>query len=162
MDATYNTTIQAQILAELDGWRIEDNAETTNADESVNPFMTVTEATDSANKTVTTQELQHFYETALDKALLHTNRLNIDDLTELEGRMYLRGVVKLTASDLWNKYNIMVNDTDMEATPSTSYGGVLYKQSMDILSRFINQNLTNIHRVQQADDSEDPSDWWIV
>jgi len=160
MDATYNTTIQEQILAELDGWRISDNAETIT-NESINPFVTVAEANESANKTVTASELQHFYEVALDKALLYTNRLNIDDLTEVEGRLYLRGVVKLTASDLWNKYNIMVNDSDMEATPSTSYGGVLYKQSMDILHQFINQHLTNIHTVQKASE-ENTSDWWIV
>jgi len=160
MDATYNTTIQEQILAELDGWRISDNAETIT-NESINPFVTVAEANESANKTVTASELQHFYEVALDKALLYTNRLNIDDLTEVEGRLYLRGVVKLTASDLWNKYNIMVNDSDMEATPSTSYGGVLYKQSMDILHQFINQKLINIHKVQKASE-ENTSDWWIV
>lgn len=160
MDATYTTTIQEQILAELDGWRISDNAETIT-NESINPFVTVAEANESANKTVTASELQHFYEVALDKALLYTNRLNIDDLTEVEGRLYLRGVVKLTASDLWNKYNIMVNDSDMEATPSTSYGGVLYKQSMDILHQFINQHLTNIHTVQKASE-ENSSDWWIV
>ena len=161
MDATYTTTIQEQILAELDGWRISDNAETIT-NESINPFVTVAEANESANKTVTASELQHFYEVALDKALLYTNRLNIDDLTEVEGRLYLRGVVKLTASDLWNKYNIMVNDSDMEATPSTSYGGVLYKQSMDILHQFINQKLTNIHTVQKASEVENTSDWWIV
>ena len=160
MDATYTTTIQEQILAELDGWRISDNAETIT-NESINPFVTVAEANESANKTITASELQHFYEVALDKALLYTNRLNLDDLTEVEGRLYLRGVVKLTASDLWNKYNIMVNDSDMEATPSTSYGGVLYKQSMDILHQFINQKLTNIHTVQKASE-ENTSDWWIV
>ena len=160
MDATYTTTIQEQILAELDGWRISDNAETIT-NESINPFVTVAEANESANKTVTASELQHFYEVALDKALLYTNRLNIDDLTEVEGRLYLRGVVKLTASDLWNKYNIMVNDSDMEATPSTSYGGVLYKQSMDILHQFINQHLTNIHTVQKYTE-DNSSDWWIV
>ena len=161
MDATYNTTIQEQILAELDGWRISDNAETIT-NESINPFVTVAEANESANKTVTASELQHFYEVALDKALLYTNRLNIDDLTEVEGRLYLRGVVKLTASDLWNKYNIMVNDSDMEATPSPSYGGVLYKQSIDILHQFINQHLTNIHTVQKASEVETANDWWIV
>lgn len=161
MDATYNTTIQEQILAELDGWRVEDNAETIT-NESINPFVTVAEANESANKTVTSAEIEHFYEVALDKALLYTNRLNIDDLTDVEGRLYLRGVVKLCASDLWNKYNIMVNDSDMEATPSTSYGGVLYKQSMDILHQFINQNLTNIHTVQKASEVETANDWWIV
>lgn len=161
MDATYNTTIQEQILAELDGWRISDNAETIT-NESINPFVTVAEANESANKTVTSAEIEHFYEVALDKALLYTNRLNIDDLTDVEGRLYLRGVVKLTASDLWNKYNIMVNDSDMEATPSQSYGGVLYKQSMDILHQFINQHLTNIHTVQKASEVETANDWWIV
>lgn len=161
MDATYTTTIQEQILAELDGWRVEDNAETIT-NESINPFVTVAEANESANKTVTASELQHFYEVALDKALLYTNRLNIDDLTDVEGRLYLRGVVKLCASDLWNKYNIMVNDSDMEATPSPSYGGVLYKQSMDILHQFINQKLTNIHNIQKASEVETANDWWIV
>ena len=81
----------------------------------------------------------------------------------MEGRFFIRGVVKLTASDLWNKYNIMVNDTDMEATPSTSYGGVLYKQSKDILYQFVNQNLTNVHKVQESKDNNNlTGEWWSV
>lgn len=150
-DATFNTDRQEAILSELDGWRIEDNPETSEVDESINPFITTEEfQTDSPNKTITRAEMEKFYLNALNKALVFTNRLNIDEVTQVEGDLFIMYVCKWAASDLWNKYNIMVNETDMEATPSPSYGGVLYKQAVTGLKPFILTNLTTHTRLTEA------------
>ena len=113
-DVSYTTDIENMILANLDGWRIGDNATTDNVDESINPFMTTEEVTGKANKVITHDECQLFYEEALDLAYMHTNRLNIDDLTSVESRVFIRAVCKWAASNLWNKYNIRVNNEDLE------------------------------------------------
>ena len=80
-DVTYSTEIQKMILANLDGWRIGDNAVDIELEEEINPFMTEDEASSKANKSITVDECKLFYEEALDMAYMHTNRLNIDDLS---------------------------------------------------------------------------------
>ena len=150
-DATFNTSRKESILADLDGWQVEDDPQTPSVDESTNPFLTSEEiANDTRNKVITTSEIQTFYENSLNKALVYTNRLDIDDVTSVEGDLFIMYVCKWAASDLWNKYNIMVNDTDMEATPSPSYGGVLYKQAVTGLRPFILSNLTTHTKLNEA------------
>lgn len=156
-DVTYSTDIQNQILANLDGWKIEqvvDQEENVEVEESIEPFMTTTEVEGKANKVITTTECQIFYEEALDMAYVHTNRLNIDDLTDVEARMFIRGVCKWAASNLWNKYNIRVNNEDMEDTYVQSYGGLLYKSSLNILKQFINQRVMGLSESEDDDDEE--------
>lgn len=169
-DVTYSTDIQNMILANLDGWKIESVAdqEETDNDESENieveestsiePFMTSTEVEEKANKIITGTECQMFYEEALDMAYVHTNRLNIDDLTSVEARMFIRGVCKWAASNLWNKYNIRVNNEDMEDTYVQSYGGLLYKSALNILKQFINQRIMGL----SENDDSDVDDVWLV
>ena len=154
-DVTYSDSIRDMILANLDGWRIGDNATTDNVDESINPFMTTEEVTSKANKVITHDECQLFYEEALDLAYMHTNRLNIDDLTSVESKVFIRAVCKWAASNLWNKYNIRVNNEDLEDTYVQSYGGLLYKSALKTLQQFINQrvtSMTNIHKEETDDD----------
>ena len=143
---------------------VEETTETTTTtatdDDSVvivpvNPFMTSNEANDKANKTITNAECRLFYEEALDLAYMHTNRLNIDDLTEVEARVFLRGVCKWAASNLWNKYNIRVNNEDMEDTYVQSYGGLLYKSALKTLQQFINQRITGISSYTNDDSVDD-------
>ena len=150
-DATFNTERERMILAELDGWTVEDDPETLTVDESINPYLTSEEfSNDTRNKTITLSEIETFYNNALNKAFVFTNRLNIDEVTNIEGDLFIMYVCKWAASDLWNKYNIMVNDTDMEATPSPSYGGVLYKQAVTGLKPFILTNLTTHTKISEA------------
>ena len=154
-DVSYTTDIENMILANLDGWRIGDNATTDNVDESINPFMTTEEVTGKANKVITHDECQLFYEEALDLAYMHTNRLNIEDLTSVESKVFIRAVCKWAASNLWNKYNIRVNNEDLEDTYVQSYGGLLYKSALKTLQQFINQrvtSMTNIHKEETDDD----------
>ena len=150
-DATFNTDRQESILAELDGWTVEDDPDTLEVDESINPYLTSEEfSNDTRNKTITSTEIEKFYLNALNKAFVFTNRLNIDEITQIEGDLFIMYVCKWAASDLWNKYNIMVNETDMESTPSSSYGGVLYKQAVTGLKPFILTNLTTHTRLTEA------------
>ena len=118
-DVNYNSDIRDMIIANLDGWQVTDippeptETETSN---DIDPFMTTTEIQNKPNKKITDNECRLFYEEALDLAYMHTNRLNIDDLTSVESKVFLRAVCKWTASNLWNKYNIRVNNEDMEDT----------------------------------------------
>lgn len=160
---SYNSNIQNQILSNLDGWIIEtipeNNSEPTENNE-VNPFMTADEFNQKANKVITSTECQLFYEETLDNAYMHTNRLNIDDLTEVESRIFIRAVCKWTASNLWNKYNIRVNNEDLEDTYVQSYGGLLYSSAMKALQPFVNQRVSSMINISNKDN--DDKDIWIV
>lgn len=151
-DVTYNTDIENMILANLDGWIIEtseneDTETSENEDTDINPFMTSDELQNKANKVITRAECELFYEEALDMAYIHTNRLNIDDLTTVEARIFIRAVCKWTASNLWNKYNIRVSNEDMEDTYIQSYGGLLYHSALKTLQQFINQKISGLSRM---------------
>ena len=154
MNITYDSKIEEMILMNLDGWRIDDNSTT---EENINPFMTADEASEKANKLITSTECQIYFEEALDLAYIHTNRLNIDDLTSIEQNMFIRGVCKWAASNLWNKYNIRVNNEDLEDTYIQSYGGLLYHNALKILNPFINQHITGF-----TNNDEDNKSNWIM
>lgn len=175
-NVTYSSDIRDMIIANLDGWQVEvpetvetvetfegtetiettENTETTTSND-VNPFMTESEATHKVNKIITDNECQLFYEEALDLAYMHTNRLNIDDLSTVEARVFIRGVCKWAASNLWNKYNIRVNNEDLEDTYVQSYGGLLYKSALNTLQQFINQRISGMSKK-----TDETDDIWIV
>ena len=163
-DVTYTTDIENMILSNLDGWVIETPLDETEAKSNktggINPFMTSKEFETKANKVITSLECQLCYEETLDNAFMHTNRLNIEDLSPIEYRAFLRAVCKWTASNLWNKYNIRVNNEDLEDAYVQSYGGLLYKSAMTALQPFINQRIINMTSITKNDDNDD--DLWIV
>lgn len=130
--------------------------ETTN---DIDPFMTTTEIQNKPNKKITDNECRLFYEEALDLAYMHTNRLNIDDLTSVEAKVFLRAVCKWAASNLWNKYNIRVNNEDLEDTYIQSYGGLLYKSALKTLQQFINQRVRHLSSNKKDNADEDV---WIL
>jgi len=154
---TYNSDIQNMILSNLDGWVIEQSTSGNSNEEEneINPFMTRTELRTKANKVITSTECELFYEETLDMAYMHTNRLNIDDLSEVETRAFIRAVCKWTASNLWNKYNIRVNNEDMEDTYVQSYGGLLYKSALNALQPFINQRIMAMSNIKNKDNDDD-------
>lgn len=125
------------------------------ADTGVNPFMTSQELQTKANKVITRTECRLFYEETLDMAYMHTNRLNIEDLSSVEARIFIRGVCKWTASNLWNKYNIRVNNEDMEDTYVQSYGGLLYHSALKTLQPFINQRITAMTSMSNTNNDDD-------
>ena len=178
-DVSYSDDIRNLIIGNLDGWIVDvpeqivdgtvsdnegsvegnDTEITTSNGRDVTPFMTSTEILDKPNKRISDNECRLFYEEALDQSYMHTNRLNIDDLTEVEARMFIRGVCKWAASNLWNKYNIRVNNEDMEDTYVQSYGGLLYKSALKILQPFINQRVSSLSSTRDTDSDEDV---WII
>ena len=189
-DVSYSDDIRNLIIANLDGWTVDvpetiidetisDNEETvednntetesisneisseTTESQDITPFMTTNEISTKHNKTISDNECRLFYEEALDLAYVHTNRLNIDDLTSVEARMFIRAVCKWAASNLWNKYNIRVNNEDMEDTYIQSYGGLLYKSALKTLQDFINQRITSIANINSKNDDLD-NDIWII
>ena len=188
MTVEYNATIEAQILSHLDGWVIESvdddsadasetvetnataeqqNGSTTSASANtgeVQPFITdITEYADNPNKKVTSAEVERFYDVALQKSYAYTNRLNVADLSSLEEQTFIEGVCLLTASDLWNKYNIRVNNEDMEDTYVQSYGGLLYKQALNTLHPFINQRVFTLTSLKaQAEQCNNRNNGWFL
>ena len=117
---------------------------------TVEPFITtLSNYQDAPNKRITSNEVQGFYEEALTKSYQITNRLNVNDLTTIEEGFFIDAVCLLTASDLWNKFNIRVNNEDMEDTYVQSYGGLLYQQAMTTLKPFINQRIVTSTSLRQ-------------
>lgn len=152
MTVEYTEDIENQILSHLDGWVIStepqpnDDVETPISDyNDVQPFINdIDDYMDNPNKKVKSEEVEKFYNIALQKAYVYCNRLNVEDLSTIEEEFFIKGVCLLTASDLWNKYNIRVNNEDMEDTYIQSYGGLLYKQAMNILHSFVNQRVVTM------------------
>ena len=137
-DATFSNEKAKLILARLDGWSITEE----EGDEILSPFLS--SLTDYSNKKITCYDLEQYYYIALDESYSYCNRWNIDDLGNVLGERYIDGVCCLAASLLWNKYNVRVNNEDMEDTYVTSYGGLLYKEAQRLLQPFINQRITGL------------------
>ena len=162
-DVNYNSDIRDMIIANLDGWQVTDippEPRETETSNDIDPFMTTTEIQNKPNKKITDNECRLFYEEALDLAYMHTNRLNIDDLTSVEAKVFLRAVCKWAASNLWNKYNIRVNNEDLEDTYIQSYGGLLYKSALKTLQPFINQRVRGLSA--NNPDKDTNGDVWIL
>lgn len=182
MSVEYNEDIREQILSHLDGWVVystepqpseneatdinsennpsndaaENNDSLIQTNEEVPAFIdNINDYKDNPNKRVTDEEIQTFYEAALDKAYLHCNRFNVDDLTAAEEQLFIKGVCCYAASDLWNKYNIRVNNEDLEDVYIQSYGGLLYKQAIQILQSFINQRVTSLTSIKKNNANAD-------
>lgn len=157
MTVEYTKDIEDQILSHLDGWVIStepqpnDDVESPISDyNDVQPFINdIDDYMDNPNKKVKSEEVERFYNIALQKAYVYCNRLNVEDLSTIEEDFFIKGVCLLTASDLWNKYNIRVNNEDMEDTYIQSYGGLLYKQSINILHSFVNQRVTTMTNLKK-------------
>lgn len=161
MSVEYNEDIRNQILSHLDGWVIYSTEP--QPSEEVEPFIdNIEDYKDNPNKKVKDSEVQKFYEEALEKSYAYCNRLNVDDLSSIEENIFKKGVCLLTASDLWNKYNIRVNNEDMEDQYVQSYGGLLYQQSKKILNSFINQRITTLTSLKKQDDNKYTNDLWTV
>ena len=149
----YNETIREQIIGNLDGWEVilPNDDDVGSGSRDVEPFITdLNDYTNKTNKLVKDTEVEIFYYQSFDKALSYCNRWNVDDLSQTELDLFLKGVCLLTASDLWNKYNIRVNNEDMEDTYVQSFGGLLYKQAVMILKSFINQRVTTLSSIKKT------------
>ena len=159
----YDETKREQIISNLDGWEVILSNTSSNDGTDVEPFITdFNDYTNKPNQKVRDEEVEKFYYQSFDKALAYCNRWNVEDLNQTELELFIKGVCLLTASDLWNKYNIRVNNEDMEDTYVQSYGGLLYKQSMMILKSFINQRVTNLSSYRKKDTNNNNDSIWII
>ena len=143
----FSSLIADKILIELDGWQLT-TISTTGSTE-LEPFLDTTSdivlQNINTNHEVTIEEVEHFYDSAFDEALTYTNRLDIDDLNELLIEMFMTAVYRLAASNLWNKYNIQINNDAMEGTYVVSQGGRLYKKACNTLDKFVRTNFIGLH-----------------
>lgn len=91
---------------------------------------------DHVNKRILISEVLSFYESSLNQALNITRQVkeNLENLTDPD--LFFQAVYKLTASNLWKKYNVRVNSNEEEADWKYSYSGVLYIQAMKELEQF--------------------------
>ena len=188
MSVEYNNEIETKILSHLDGWVLytpstEDDQDSTDdnttlsetetiepvlSDDSevdvIDPFIDNVELyKNNPNKRILSSEVESFYNEALVKAYVLTNRVYVEDLTSIEESFFIDGVCLWTASDLWNKYNIRVNNEDLEDTYIQSYGGLLYNQALKTLNPFINQRVytsTSLKSKESQSNSDITSNIW--
>ena len=139
----FTEEISNKIIMLLDGWVIEEPVTPNNSSDELDPFLTI--HNDSYNKIVSCNEVRAFYDLAVTKALIYCNRLNIDDLDQGTANFFINGVCYWAASSLWQKYNIRVNNDDLEDMYVQSYGGLLYKQGKEILNIFVQSSMSNFH-----------------
>jgi len=97
------------------------------------------------NKKVSIGELKQFYDNAFSEALDDTNRHDIDDLDKILVERFTKGVIKLTASNIWLKYNTAVTVNNEEGIIDYGQGGKLYKKYKNIISNFIRSELIGLH-----------------
>lgn len=147
----FSSTIADKILIELDGWQI--STDSTNESSELEPFLD-TDDPDvlkniNTNHTVSVDEVERFYDKAFNEALSYTNRLDIDDLNQVLLEIFMNAVYILAASNLWNKYNIQINNDAMEGTYVVSQGGRLYKKSCNILDKFVRTNFIGLHSLMK-------------
>lgn len=143
-DLTYNATVGGKVLNHLDGWVLKNTTSSSSSSSTSSAFLTSTD--EYVNKEVTSAEVQFFYELSVDEALAYTNRHNADDLSTNEFRTFCNAIYLLCASKLWNKYNVRVSNEDLEDTYIQSYGGLLYKDSVKLLNRFIIQHISSYRK----------------
>ncbi|BBL61510.1 hypothetical protein [Methanobrevibacter arboriphilus] len=136
----FSEELARKILIELDGWQLI-NSEDTESDGSSQLFIDHDDEEQlkniSINHNVSIKEVEDFFNKAFDEALSYTNRYDIDDLDEIKARLFFNGVIKLTASNLWLKYNTSVTVNNDEGTIDYGQGGKLFKKYLTIIEPFI-------------------------
>ncbi|WP_458454434.1 hypothetical protein [Methanobrevibacter sp.] len=120
--------IVEQILLKLDGWKLDTD-------------ITEDGLIDSQyNKSISSDEVLHFYNTAYNYALAYTglpvfptqtNIINDEEVTDLTDITYT-ALFLWTAGLLWEKYNIRTNN-QLDETNPYGYGDKLIIQAKEIL-----------------------------
>lgn len=142
----FSESIADEILIELNGWQLIKNED---LEENEELFIDI-EDPDTLknidnNKKVSIGELKQFYDKAFNEALNDTNRYDIDDLDKILVERFIEGVIKLTASNLWIKYNTSVTVNNDEGIIDYGQGGKLYKKYKNIISGFVRSELIGLH-----------------
>lgn len=123
-----DTYIVQQILYKLDGWVLEDDV----TDEQLTDM--------DFNKSITSEEVLHFYNTAYNYALSYTRltafptitkKVDGEDVEEITDQIFT-ALTLWSAGLIYRKYNIRVND-QIEETSTIGYGDSLIIQAKEML-----------------------------
>lgn len=138
-----DTTIAEKILHHLDGWVLKDSEDDLTINDEELSEEEINRLFNEDNKKVYLSEVMEFYEEAELEAELLTGQLPAD-LNELGTSLFNNGVYLLTASNLWNKYNVRVNEKNTEGEYIPSYGGLLYSRALKKLKPLTKQVLVGL------------------
>lgn len=136
----FTKKLAEEILIELDGWQLIDK-EDIESSESEEPFIDTGDEKQlknvDSNHKLTIEEVEHFFDKSFEEALNDTNRYDINDLDDKLVNFFMLGVIKLTASNLWIKYNTSVTVDNEEGIIDYGQGGKLYKKYQNIIENFV-------------------------
>lgn len=138
-----DTTIAQKILHHLEGWVLKDSEDDLTINDEELSEEEINRLFNGDNKKVYLSEVMEFYEEAELEAELITGQLPAD-LNELGTSLFNNGVYLLTASNLWNKYNVRVNEKNTEGEYIPSYGGLLYSRALKKLKPLTKQVLVGL------------------
>lgn len=144
----FDSDVINSILFEFDGWVFEETpSENQQEEDTINPFFTIKDMENgeaSKNKKLHRDDLEYHYNSSFKEALTHTNRHNINDLGSIHKELFMNGVIKLTAANLSNKYNIGTTKTGEEGEIQVFNGSKLYNKALKILDKFVLSQLVGL------------------
>ena len=124
-------------LQHLDGWQTTDeNTDVVNE----SAYMTEEELQRNANKYISTDEILLEFDVNKNK---YATPYNLPDIQIID--MLL---CQITAGTLWQKYNIHVDNEDMEDSTPQHYGGKLLKDAHDQLKYFTPQKVVGMKNLE--------------
>lgn len=118
-----------KILVHLDGWALSSDDENIEfntdelSEEEVNLLF------DNKNKKISLLEIELIYESSLNYAQNYTKRL-LNTFDDVNKELFLNAVYVLTASNLFGKFNLKVNNKQEEDVTPQSRAGVLFSQAI--------------------------------
>jgi len=123
-------TIIKEVLFKLDNWVVEDTDDVVDLDENVS-----SEYDDiDANKKVSSEEIMHFYNVAMNYALSYTQLADFTNVPISDTALIL-----WAAGLLWRKYDIRPND-QIDESVTIGYGDSLIIQAKEMLKPYKKYN----------------------
>jgi hypothetical protein len=123
-------TIIKEVLFKLDNWVVENTDDTNDLDENVS-----SEYDDiDFNKKVSSEEILHFYNVALNYALSYTQLSDFSNVPIID-----TALIMWAAGLLWRKYDIRPND-QIDESISIGYGDSLIIQAKEMLKPYKKYN----------------------
>ncbi len=123
-------TIIKEVLFKLDNWVVENTDDTNDLDENVS-----SEYDDiDFNKKVSSEEILHFYNVAMNYALSYTQLSDFSNVPISD-----TALIMWAAGLLWRKYDIRPND-QIDESISIGYGDSLIIQAKEMLKPYKKYN----------------------
>ena len=123
-------TIIKEVLFKLDNWVVENTDTTTDLEENVS-----SEYDDiDFNKKVSSEEILHFYNVAMNYALSYTQLSDFSNVPISD-----TALIMWAAGLLWRKYDIRPND-QIDESISIGYGDSLIIQAKEMLKPYKKYN----------------------